>query len=398
MKIAFVVQRYGEDVLGGAENQARFVAERLVRQGLDVTVLTTTSKDHLKWDDFFPAGHSTLNGVKIQRFLVTKRKQFFFKLYHHGVRFFLKRHRFFDGFKPLVQAIDALWFVLQGPVMQGLSPILKDYDCLFFFTYLYAPTVFGLPQVYEKAVLVPEAHDEDPFYFPSIASLFQYSKYVFFNTNAERDLATGCGYLFSSQSWVVGCGVDIEERCLQTSVKPGQKRSRKFLLFMGRFDEKKGVSKLLSFYQSYRDLANDPLDLVMIGDGVEKLGHEIPGVKTLGFVSAETRNGLLAEAQAVVSFSQQESLSLVVLEALSVGTPVLLGATCQVFEDYSKQVPLVRLCRTADIFCAEVQGLHSSFSKEQILFSQEWVQKNYGWNRVLEMYKTLAKHCMNVAG
>lgn len=47
-KIAFVVQRYGLDVNGGAEYHCRLIAERMTKY-FDVEVLTTCAIDYMTW-------------------------------------------------------------------------------------------------------------------------------------------------------------------------------------------------------------------------------------------------------------------------------------------------------------------------------------------------------------
>ena len=69
MRLAFVVQRYGLDIAGGAEYHCRLIAEHLGRHA-QVTVLTTCARDYVTWANHYPAGEETLNGVPVRRFPV----------------------------------------------------------------------------------------------------------------------------------------------------------------------------------------------------------------------------------------------------------------------------------------------------------------------------------------
>ena len=57
LRVALVVQRYGEEVNGGAEQLARRIA-RLLRDDLELTVLTTCALDYLTWADHYPPGRA----------------------------------------------------------------------------------------------------------------------------------------------------------------------------------------------------------------------------------------------------------------------------------------------------------------------------------------------------
>ena len=47
MRVLYVVQRYGEEIAGGAEQHTRAFAERLAGRGHNVTVLTTCAQRSL---------------------------------------------------------------------------------------------------------------------------------------------------------------------------------------------------------------------------------------------------------------------------------------------------------------------------------------------------------------
>jgi len=73
VKLAVVVQRYGQSINGGAELHARYIAERLARHA-EVDVLTTCANDYVTWRNEWPVGVESLNGVTVRRFLVTHER------------------------------------------------------------------------------------------------------------------------------------------------------------------------------------------------------------------------------------------------------------------------------------------------------------------------------------
>ncbi len=74
MKLAVVVQRYGADINGGAEQHARYIAERMAKYA-QVEVVTTCARDYVTWKNELPAGVETVNGIPVRRFPVARERQ-----------------------------------------------------------------------------------------------------------------------------------------------------------------------------------------------------------------------------------------------------------------------------------------------------------------------------------
>ena len=150
MRIGVVVQRYGQEVAGGAEALCRSTARALTRAGHEIVVFTTTARDYLTWEPHYPAGTSDDNGVEVRRFPVDTPDP--------ATAARLVRHLALD---PGDAERERAWACAQGPVSPGLLANLQStaahFDAVTFWTYLYATTQLGLPLAANRSVLVPLA-------------------------------------------------------------------------------------------------------------------------------------------------------------------------------------------------------------------------------------------------
>jgi glycosyltransferase involved in cell wall biosynthesis len=324
MSIAFVVQRYGAEVAGGAEALCRDTARALVRAGEDVTVYTTTARDYLSWEPFYPEGDWMDDGVVVRRFAVEppdpKRSAD------------LVRHL---GLSPGDPALEAEWAKAQGPVSRDMLAALSEngarhrgrsqrantHDVVALWTYLYATSQLAMPLVRDRAVLVPLAHEEPMLRFTLTRGVIRMARALAFMTPEERRLVVDTVGVEDTPGVVVGAGLDPSPDGDAARARRVRALPPRFALYLGRVDAAKGVDALVRAHRGYAEQGGQ-LGLVLAGR--EAPGMSIPSwVTTTGFITEQERADLLAAAEVVVLPSPYESLSLVALEAWRAGRPTL---------------------------------------------------------------------------
>ncbi|MGH7320755.1 MAG: glycosyltransferase family 4 protein [Candidatus Rokuibacteriota bacterium] len=326
LKLAFVVQRYGADIDGGAEYECRRVAEALAPYH-DVEVLTTCARDYLTWRNAYRAGVETLNGVRVRRFPVERpRRVRAFGRYADWL--YAHPHTFFD---------EAEWIRRQGPLAFGLIEWIRthgsEYDGFLFFTYLYLPTLLGLPLVAHKAVLVPTAHDERPIYLDLFKGLFRLPRALIYQVEEERTFIERRFRTAHLPAAVIGAGVDPIVDAQPERFRRQIGVSGPFFLYVGRVDVEKGCRELIDAFLAWRAPGGDAVTLVLMGTVAMRLPRD-PALVPLGFRPEAEKWDALAAATALVMPSPHESFSFALLEAWSQGTPVLATARSAVLRGH----------------------------------------------------------------
>ena len=325
-KVCFVIQRYGKEVNGGAELQCKLFAEHLTEAGWDVTVATTKAVDYISWRDEYTSDEEELNGVHIRRFSVERERD--------EEDFRTINEKAFNG--TLQPEEEQTWLEKQGPCVPALIDYLKrskdEYDAFVLFTYLYYPAVMGMREVKDKAIFIPEAHDEIFLNFQYMKDLFGSPRAYFFNTEEERQLVQSRFQTEHIPSDIGGIGIDVP-----TDID-GERFQKKYglkdyIVYVGRVDEGKNCPELFDFFMEYKHRNPSGLKLVLIGKSVITV-PEVSDIINLGFVSEQDKYDGMAGAKELVLPSKFESLSMVVLEAMAVGTPVVVNGACDVLKGH----------------------------------------------------------------
>jgi len=421
VKIAFIIQRYGAEVLGGSEHLCRLVAERLAGTH-EVDVITTCARDYLTWRNEYLEGADRVKGVTVRRFPTAATRDidafntFSDWIYSH----------------PHSRGDEMSWLKQQGPWAPALIDYLKgnhqQYDVLIFFTYLYATTVLGLEVAPQRSILVSTAHDEPAIRLEIFNSVFKTPAALCYLTESEREFVQAHFVERPLLEEVVGVGVDLpqqqpyprmperppEDDGPQSAGDGGgseeEPQGREFpshllargavfrrrhrlygpiVLYGGRIDPGKGCEELVQYFSEYVKEGGDAA-LALMGVKLMALPEE-PFIRFAGLLSERERLQALEAATVVVCPSPYESLSLLALESLSVGTPVLVNARSAVLVEHAIRSNGGLWYADRDEFVEALKLLIGDEALRRALGrnGREYVRRQYRWDVVLGKYERL---------
>jgi glycosyltransferase involved in cell wall biosynthesis len=421
VKLAFIIQRYGAEVLGGSEQLCRLLAERLALQH-DVEVVTTCARDYVTWKNEYPEGVDRIRGVTVRRFASAAPRD---------IESFNKLSAWiYDN--PHSRADELEWLKQQGPWCPALVEHLKrhqgQYDVLVFFTYLYATTVLGLDVVPSRSVLVSTAHDEPAIRLGIFKDVFSKPAALCYLTESERRFVQEEFPERPLLEEVAGVGIDIPEHThyprMPARVEAGdgddaeggaseadedaslpdvpahlvergavfRRRHRLYgpvALYGGRIDPGKGCEELLDYFGAYVG-AGGEATLALMGVKLMLLPEE-PYVRFAGLLSDRERLEALEAATVVICPSPYESLSLLALEALAVGTPVLVNARSAVLVEHCVRSNGGLYYADGDEFaeCLTLLVRDTRLRTALGRNGREYIRRNYRWDIVLGKYERI---------
>jgi glycosyltransferase involved in cell wall biosynthesis len=324
VKLAVVVQRYGQAINGGAELHARYVAEHLAKHA-EVEVLTTCAEDYVTWRNDLRPSVEPINGVQVRRFRVKRERdpKVFGQRSH---RVFTQTHSVNDELR---------WLDAEGPTTPRLIDYLArngaQYDYCLFFSYRYYHAYYGVRATSPRAILVPTAERDAAIGLAIFRSIFRGVRAVMYNSHEERAMIQAASQNEDVPGVVVGIGSEVPQ-----STQPGRFRQKynisgPFAVYIGRIDKNKGCEELFEFFQAYLRGSSSNLSLVLIGHSLLPIPDD-PRIRHLGFLDDADKFDALAAADLLIMPSYFESLSMVALEAWALGRPVLANGKCDVLK------------------------------------------------------------------
>jgi glycosyltransferase involved in cell wall biosynthesis len=322
MRLAFVIQRYGLEVNGGAELHCRWLAERLALRH-HVEVFATRALDYLEWRNHYRAGTEVVNGIPVHRHTVKRTR---------NARAFASLSNLCSHETHTRQEEEA-WVRENGPfspaLVKAVARSRDRFDRFLFYCFRYYQSYHGLPAVRERAILVPTAEEDPAVQLGIMRPFFSLPRGIVYLTPEEQTLVEDASGNRSVPSVVIGSGLNLPETDPALDFRAKHGLARPFLLYVGRIDKNKGCVTLFAYFKKFRAETGADVDLVLAGRTVVPIPDD-PHVRHVGFITEQEKVAALRQCALLVMPSPYESLSVITLEAWRLGVPVLANARCKV--------------------------------------------------------------------
>lgn len=354
-RIAVVVPRFGEEVVGGSERLALNYVN-LLSKYYQVDVVTTTALDYMSWVPHYKPGlEKFAENVTVYRFDSERRWQSLenkgdpwgsCNLQHPGLPEYgdmlalgvdkdrlqkIENSRLYDSHR---------FIATQGGSSDKMFQFLRKSESkwkkVIFIPYLYPSTYTGVDMVpKDKVLIILAAHEEAYIHFPCFRKYGRYRWLVFFKSEAE--ILNKALHLQHRDFLTIKPSVGTIKRL------PNVKVDNNSVIFSGRAMVAKGFNIAIKLMEKYRKTHKEDVKLIVTGsinDGrIKEIMKNRPWVKNVGYVPTEERNRLMQSSVALINPSVLDSYGLVNLEASRVGTPVLLNRDCPAFMSLARTCP-----------------------------------------------------------
>lgn len=387
--ISFVTPWYGPDVPGGAEAETRRLTQHLHHAGVEVEVLTTTTRDlYADWGrNYHPAGLSDIAGVPVRRFPVQKRNR---------AAFDAVNARLMNNL-PVGPGDERVFAeeMIRTPALYDFIAREAAQRLYVFIPYLFATTIYGAQVCPERSVIMPCLHDESYARLGVYRDVLPRARALAFFTDAESRLADE---LFPPPPGQIraalGAGVDLEPSGDPARFRRAYGIDGPFVLYVGRREPGKNTPLLINYWARYwheRGRARGAR-LVLLGPGEVALpSGAAEAFVDLGFVPAQDKRDACAAAAVFCLPSVNESFSIAIMESWLQKTPVLVHGQCAVTVEHCRKSNGGLYFTDYDEFAATLDYLfdHPTTAANMARNGERYVLDNYQWSDVIPRYREL---------
>lgn len=407
-KICFVVCQYGKEVNGGAEIHCKMLAERLANY-YDIDILTSKIINYNTFEEYYNEPQELINNINVLRFDCIKFDNSSYNIWWKRSKWSRKIRRtlFRFGLLKSIANLIPVWDLgiekerklLQNhgfyspDMLSFLEKNHHNYRKIIFMSYPYPHSVFGASIAPSKSILIPTAHNEGDLFRSIQTHLFTQVRHIAFNTEEEQNLALKVFGNKIAKHSIVAVGVETE---VQESINTKQEVLNKFgidspyLHYFGRVCSSK-MGNLIEWFIDYKNKYPSNLKLVLTGRLFQdKIEH--PAIIYTGFVTELEKITLVKNAKLIINPSKNESLSLLLLEAMNLGKMALVNGKSDVMRGHciKSNYAAVYYLNKEDF----QNKIHQYAFDEKLLLQNSvkainYVNKNYNWTNIIDKLKRI---------
>lgn len=405
-KVAFVVVRYGKDINGGAEYHCQMLAERLVND-YEVEVLTTCVRQVSTGENFYPEGVEHWNGVLIRRFRSNPIQPQQAASYARQAKPARRFRRFLYQMRllQLITRFVPVWHYKEAAEVKAMNADMfyssdlnvfiaahkEEYKAFIAMSLDYPTFYYTALAAGEKTIAIPTMHEVGISFRSLLTSAISRIAYIGFNTGEEQKLGKRIFGKAIQSCGIISVGIETPDAADWDGVQRKFHLPERYLLYVGRITKVKLYRLLPYFLQYKKKYPSSALKLVLLGgitDEVEKVMNE--HVVYTGYVSDEEKMAILQHAEIVVNPSNGESLSLILLEAMNQGKPVLVNGRCKVLKEHCFKSNFAAFYYMNQRgFNQKLHQLESSADLRRQMGDKgmTYVQRNYNWSLIMTRLK-----------
>lgn len=392
-KIGFVIPWFGWDIPGGAEAELRGLVTHFHEAQMDLEILTTCVKQFKSdWGtNFYKPGAVVERGITIRRFPADKRDAYSFSV----VNAKLMQGR---TLREEEEQIFCKEMVNSTALYDYIESHKEEYSLFVYIPYMFGTTYYGIERCPEKAVVIPCFHDESYIYMKCFAERFPKAKGMCFLAHPEEELAKRVYDLSGVNCKTLGAGLDTDWEGNAEAFREKYNLHKPYILYAGRKEAGKKVDTLINYFREYKARNERELELVLIGGGTIEIPEDIKEhVHDLGFVPIQDKYDAYAGAEVFVNPSHNESFSIVIMESMLAGRPILVSSHCSVTKDFSIRTKGGLYYEDYFQFEGALNYLleHPEVASEMGRQGREYVLSHFTWPVIVERYKTFFEELCN---
>ena len=366
------------------------MALELNKRGIPTIVFTTCSLSPYDgwWQDHHKPGIDEVEGIQTLRFATEKVRE-----PYDAVISKITRGKSLS----LSEQEDFFKYGINSPdLVKALGEYVNDEYELIALPYFHGLTHSVVNEYPNKISLIPCFHAEAQFYWPATERLLNNSKHIFFNAHEEKELTikhygrrVGRRVV---ESVVTGEGIELPstngDQVNRTSQEGWLARADRYFVYAGRKDKGKNVHLLGEWFLEYTRQHGGNTKLVFIGIGDDSLVPSSDRCVDLGFVSEARKLEVIKNSMGVINLSENESFSIVIMEAWLCGVPSVVSAKCAVTRGHVSRCNGGLFVSDKDEFCQALKHLEENEPVRRRLAAngQQYLLREFSFDTVLGRY------------